>query len=157
MFVLVPVCVLGYMCVYQGIVTCFSVSNCKLNFNIWSPNNEGSQFPKFHIPCNKEERFVLNSFFRKYNLYLKKKKPINLLKVLYHPVNFSMLHLHTHILMNLNTAENSISCVDFRMDFPLSIVKPNLSKRETVACIFWRPFCLILPCRNESSRKIIVI
>ena len=74
MFVLVPVCVLGYMCVYQGIITCFSVSNCKLNFNIWSPNNEGSQFPKFHFPCNKEERFVLNSFFRKYNLYLKKKK-----------------------------------------------------------------------------------
>ena len=44
-----------------------------------SPNDEGSQFSKLHFPCNKEERLVLNSFFREYNLYLKKKtnfKPV---------------------------------------------------------------------------------
>ena len=38
------------------------------------PNDEGSQFSKLHFPCNKEERLVLNSFFREYNLYLKKKQ-----------------------------------------------------------------------------------
>ena len=27
------------------------------------PNDEGSQFPKFYFPCNKEERVVLNYFF----------------------------------------------------------------------------------------------
>ena len=31
-----------------------------------SPNDEGSQFSKLHFPCNKEERLVLNSFFREY-------------------------------------------------------------------------------------------
>ena len=44
-----------------------------------SPNDEGSQFSKLHFSCNKEERLVLNSFFREYNLYLKKKnnfKPV---------------------------------------------------------------------------------
>ena len=35
-----------------------------------SPNNEGSQFSKFHFPWNKE--LVPNSFFREYDLYLKK-------------------------------------------------------------------------------------
>ena len=59
-----------------------------------SPNDEGSQFSKLHFPCNKEERLVLNSFFREYNLYLKKKKPtLNLFKVAYHPVS-CLLHLH---------------------------------------------------------------
>ena len=62
-----------------------------------SPNDEGSQFSKLHFPCNKEERLVLNSFFREYNLYLtKKKKNLNLFKVAYHPVS-CLLHLHTHI------------------------------------------------------------
>ena len=32
-------------------------------------NKEGSQFPKFHFLCNKEERLVLNLFFKEYNLY----------------------------------------------------------------------------------------
>ena len=70
------------------------------------PNDEGSQFSKLHFPCNKEERLVLNSFFREYNLYLKKKKKnkkknkktttttFNLFKVAYHPVS-CLLHLHT--------------------------------------------------------------
>ena len=57
-----------------------------------SPNDEGSQFSKLHFPCNKEERLVLNSFFREYNLYLKKKK-LNLFNVAYHPVS-CLLHLH---------------------------------------------------------------
>ena len=61
-----------------------------------SPNDEGSQFSKFHFPCNKEEGLVLNSFFREYNLYLK--KTLNLFKVAYHPVSCS-LHLHTHIIL----------------------------------------------------------
>ena len=39
-----------------------------------SPNDEDSQFSKLHFPCNREERLVLNSYFREYNLYLKKKK-----------------------------------------------------------------------------------
>ena len=59
-----------------------------------SPNDEGSQFSKFHFACNKEERLVLNSFFREYNLYLKKKTTLNLLKVAYHPVS-CLLHLYT--------------------------------------------------------------
>ena len=58
-----------------------------------SPNDEGSQFSKLHFLCNKEERLVLNSFFREYNLYLKKKKTFNLFKVAYHPVS-CLLHLH---------------------------------------------------------------
>ena len=37
-----------------------------------SPNDEGSQFFKFHLPWNKEEKLVSNSFFRVYKLYLKK-------------------------------------------------------------------------------------
>ena len=57
-----------------------------------SPNDEGSQFSKLHFPCNKEEKLVLNSFFREYNLYLKK-KTLNLFKVAYHPVS-CLLHLH---------------------------------------------------------------
>ena len=57
-----------------------------------SPNDEGSQFSKLHFPCNKEERLVLNSFFREYNLSLKK-KTLNLFKVAYHPVS-CLLHLH---------------------------------------------------------------
>ena len=44
-----------------------------------SPNDEGSQFSKLHFPCNKKERLVLNSFFREYDLYLK--KTLNLFKV----------------------------------------------------------------------------
>ena len=60
-----------------------------------SPNDEGSQFSKLHFPCKKEERLVLNSFFRECNLYLKKKrKTLNLFKVAYHPVS-CLLHLHT--------------------------------------------------------------
>ena len=44
-----------------------------------SPNDKGSQFSKLHFPCNKEERLVLNSFFREYNFYLKKNnfKPVS--------------------------------------------------------------------------------
>ena len=56
-----------------------------------SPNDEGSQFSKLHFPCNKEEILVLNSFFREYNLYLK--KTLNLFKVACHPATF-LLHLH---------------------------------------------------------------
>ena len=37
-----------------------------------SPNDEDSQFSKFQFPWNKEEKIVSNSFFREYNLYLKK-------------------------------------------------------------------------------------
>ena len=59
-----------------------------------SPNDEGSQFSKLHFPCNKEERLVLNSFFREYDLYLKKKTTLNLFKVAYHPAS-CLLHLHT--------------------------------------------------------------
>ena len=56
-----------------------------------SPNDEGSQFSKFHFPWNKEEKLVSNSFFREYDLYLKKTlKPV---KVVYHPVSY-LLHLH---------------------------------------------------------------
>ena len=61
-----------------------------------SPNDEGSQFSKLHFPCNKEEKLVLNSFFREYNLYLKK-KTLNLFKVAYHPVS-CLLHLHTSVI-----------------------------------------------------------
>ena len=35
-------------------------------------NDEDSQSSKFHLPCNKEERLVLNSFFGEYNPYFKK-------------------------------------------------------------------------------------
>ena len=61
-----------------------------------SPNDEDSQFCKLHFPCNKEERLVLNSFFREYNLYLKKKTSLNLFKVAYHPVS-CLLHLHIKV------------------------------------------------------------
>ena len=40
--------------------------------NVRLPNDEGSQFSKFRFPWNKEEKLVSNSFFREYNLYLKK-------------------------------------------------------------------------------------
>ena len=39
---------------------------------MWSPDDEGSHFTKFYFPFNKEERLVLNSFFRWYNFYFKK-------------------------------------------------------------------------------------
>ena len=56
-----------------------------------SPNDEGSQFSKFHFPWNKEEKLVSNSFFREYNLYFK--KSLNPFKVVYHLVS-CLLHLH---------------------------------------------------------------
>ena len=46
-----------------------------------SPNDEGSQFSKFHFPCNKEEKLVSNFFEREYNLF---QKTLNPFKVAYH-------------------------------------------------------------------------
>ena len=40
-----------------------------------SSNDKGSQFSKFHFPCNNKEKLVLNSFFREYNLHSKNFKP----------------------------------------------------------------------------------
>ena len=36
------------------------------------PNDEGSQFSKFHFPWNKEENLASNSFLREHDLYFKK-------------------------------------------------------------------------------------
>ena len=79
-----------------------------------SPNDEGSQFSKLHFPCNKEERLVLNSFFREYNLYLKKKKKktLNLFKVAYHPVS-CLLHLHIDTLLSSALNDSEISNEEF--------------------------------------------
>ena len=30
-------------------------------------NDQGSQFPKFHFPCNEEERLAINSLCGEYN------------------------------------------------------------------------------------------
>ena len=54
------------------------------------PNDEGSRFPKFHFHCNKEERLVLDPFFRDYNLF---HKSIQLLKEVHHSVS-CYLNLH---------------------------------------------------------------
>ena len=40
------------------------------------PNDEGSQFPRFHFPCNKEERVVLNYFFN-FVLFISLKQLVN--------------------------------------------------------------------------------
>ena len=73
-----------------------------------SPNDEGSQFSKLHFPCNKEERLVSNSFFGEYDLYLKKKKTLNLFKVAYHPVS-CLLHLHTYTTtLHIDTSARKI-------------------------------------------------
>ena len=57
------------------------------------PNNEASQFSKFHFPWNKEAKLASNSFFREHNLYFK--KTLNSFKVIYHLVS-CLLDLHTH-------------------------------------------------------------
>ena len=58
-----------------------------------STNDEGSQFSKLHSPCNKEERLVLNPFFREYKPL--SQKTLNLFNGAYHPVS-CLLHLHIH-------------------------------------------------------------
>ena len=63
------------MCVcYQCVIMCFCVCDCNLNVHIQGLQTfrTHSSFSKFQFPCNKEERFVLNSFFREYNHYFKK-------------------------------------------------------------------------------------
>ena len=63
-----------------------------------SPNNEGSQFSKFHFPCNKEESLVVNSFFREYNLYFKKLKPVCYISTIMSSVTDGGLFKQTKIL-----------------------------------------------------------
>ena len=73
-----------------------------------SPNDESSQFSKIHLPWNKEEKLVFNSFFGEYKLYLK--KTINPFKVVYHPAS-CLLHLHINLrttAMVQMTARNSL-------------------------------------------------
>ena len=48
----------------------------------WPPSDEGSHLSKLHFSCNKGERWT--------------KKPINPLKLVYHPVS-CLLHHYTHI------------------------------------------------------------
>ena len=59
------------MWVNQYVVMCFSVRDCNICFHMRSTKDEGSQFSKFHFPCNREEKLVFNSFFRECNHYFK--------------------------------------------------------------------------------------
>ena len=86
-----------------------------------SPNDEGSQFSKLHFPCKKEERLVLNSFFREYNLS-QKKQTLNRFKVAYHPVR-CLLHLHIKFEIDTGSGITLISkreyCTHFQ-NLPLT-------------------------------------
>ena len=64
------VSVLVYSYLYQCMITYFPISVHNLIVNILrSSNDEGLHLSRFHFPWNKEERVVLNSVFREYNLY----------------------------------------------------------------------------------------
>ena len=95
-----------------------------------SPNDEGSQFSKLHFPCNKEERLVLNSFFREYNLYLKK-KTLNLFKVAYHPVS-CLLHLHISKIILLI----KYNLLIFYPRLPFVLRESKYDKRFTFVAMF---------------------
>ena len=86
-FVLVYVSVFACLSVYKCIVVHVSVwaqmRGCTVICELWSfkclfmrfPNDEGSQFSKFHFPCSKGERWTLYSFFRECKVYSKTYQP----------------------------------------------------------------------------------
>ena len=56
-----------------------------------SPIDEGWHYGKFYIPCNKEERLILNYFFRDKEDVTPTPNNYKPAKVVYHPVS-CLLH-----------------------------------------------------------------
>ena len=82
-YVSVFACLSVYKCIVVHVFVWAQMRGCTVICELWSfkclfmrfPNDEGSQFSKFHFPCSNGERWTLYSFFRECKVYSKTYQP----------------------------------------------------------------------------------